>query len=121
MTSILIVDDEHDILLAAEILLSDEGFEVRTARNGREALERLAEKHPDIVLMDVMMPILTGPETIRQMKADPDYAKIPIILMSAVQPSFKSDEVAWDLFIRKPFEIDSLLVSIQKLLEKKKG
>jgi CheY-like chemotaxis protein len=119
MKSILIVDDEHDILLAAEILLSEEGFEVRTARNGREALERLAERHPDIVLMDVMMPILTGPETIRRMKSDSEYAKIPIILMSAVQPNFERDEAPWDMFIRKPFEIDSLLESIQKLLGKK--
>lgn len=116
MKSILIVDDEHDILLAAEILLTDEGFEVRTARNGREALERMAEKHPDIVLMDVMMPILSGPDTIKRMKADPEYANIPIILMSAVKPSFDRDTTPWDIFLRKPFEIDSVLEAIQKLV-----
>lgn len=116
MKSILIVDDEHDILLAAEILLTEEGFEVRTARNGREALERLAEKRPDVMLLDVMMPILSGPETIHRMKADPEYAKIPIILMSAVRPNFERDEVPWDFFLRKPFEIDAVLAAIQKLV-----
>jgi DNA-binding response OmpR family regulator len=116
MKSILVVDDEHDILLAAEILLTEEGFDVRTARNGREALERLAEKRPDVMLIDVMMPILSGPETIRRMKSDSEYANIPIILMSAVRPNFPRAEVLWDVFIRKPFEIDEVLVAIRKLL-----
>lgn len=121
MKSVLIVDDEHDILLAAEILLEDEGYEVRIARNGREALERMAEKRPDVVLMDVMMPVLTGPETVRRMKADPEYAKIPIIMMSAVKPSFERDEVPWDLFLRKPFDIDAVIGAIQKLLDATKA
>lgn len=120
MTSILIVDDEADILLALEMILADEGFQVRTARNGKEALERLAERRPDVILLDVMMPVMSGPDTIRHMKADPEYRNIPIVLMSAVLPRFKREDFPWDAFLRKPFEISDILVTLQKIVAAKK-
>lgn len=113
MKTVLVVDDEHDILLALEMLLEEEGYEVVTALNGKQALERLAERRPDVVLMDVMMPIMSGPETILRMKADPEYATIPIVLMSGVKPAFGRDEYPWDFFIRKPFEIEKVLETIR--------
>jgi CheY-like chemotaxis protein len=71
--------------------------------------------------MDVMMPILSGPETIQRMKGDPEYTNIPIILMSAVMPNFDRKVVPWDVFLRKPFEIDDLIETIRKLLNKTKA
>jgi CheY-like chemotaxis protein len=120
MKSILIVDDEHAILLALEMVLTDEGYSVRTALNGKQALERLAEQRPDVVLLDVMMPVLSGPETIKHMKSDPEYAQIPIVLMSAVFPQFTQEEFPWDAFLRKPFEITRILAVIESVIAGKK-
>jgi CheY-like chemotaxis protein len=116
MKTILIVDDEHDIVLALELFLLEEGYEVRIAHNGREALERLAEGRPDLVLMDVMMPIMSGTETIRHMKEDDEYSKIPIVLMSAVWPHFEKADCPWNAFLRKPFEIDLVLLTLKEVL-----
>ena len=118
MRLILVVDDEFDILLALEMLLQEEGFEVVTASNGKQALERLAERLPDVVLMDVMMPVLYGPETILKMKADVEYALIPIVLMSGVNPAFSQDDYPYSAFIRKPFLISNVLESIEAVLKK---
>jgi DNA-binding response OmpR family regulator len=120
MTKILVVDDEHDILFALEMLLNEEEYQVITAINGRHALERLAEGRPDLVIIDVMMPILSGPETILKMKADAEYATIPIILMSGVKPAFTKKDYPFDLFLQKPFEIDHVLKTIKNVLARKK-
>ena len=119
MKTILVVDDEQDIILALEILLSDEGFEVITAQNGREALERLAERLPDVVIMDVMMPILSGPQTLEKMRSDAEYTQIPVIMMSAVKPSIDFTRLKVSSFIRKPFEISAMLDAIDQVLQGK--
>ena len=116
MRSILVVDDEHDILLALELILSEEGFQVIKAHNGREALARLAEVRPAMVLLDSMMPVMSGLETIKAMKADPEYSRIPIVLMSAVAPRVSRDEYPWDVFLRKPFEIEGLMSVIHAVI-----
>ena len=120
MKSILVVDDEQDIILALKILLAEEGYEIFTAHNGREALERLAEKIPDIMLIDVMMPILSGPETIVRMRADAGYANIPVVVMSAIKPKADLDKLKVGAFIRKPFEIELLLQTLDQVLAEKK-
>lgn len=120
MRSILVVDDEQDILISLEMLLEEEGYQVTLARHGKEALERLAERRPDAVLIDVMMPIMSGAETIRRMKEDPEYRKIPIVLMSAVRPPFKQEDFPWDALLKKPFEIDAVLSALDKVIPKTK-
>lgn len=119
MRTILVVDDEQDIILALEILLAEEGYEIITANNGRQALERLAERRPDLVLIDVMMPILSGPETIAKMRADSEYAEIPVVLMSAIKPQVDLQKLKIAAFIRKPFEIDTILKTIDQVLGSK--
>lgn len=115
MRTILAVDDEHDILLVIDLLLSEANFTVVKASNGKEALARLAETRPEVVLMDIMMPVMSGLDTLKIIKADPDYQKIPVVLMSALSPRVSREEYPWDAFLRKPFEIDELLGTIERL------
>ncbi len=121
MKTVLVVDDEQDIILALEILLADEGYEIMTAHNGREALERLAERMPDVVLIDVMMPILSGPDTIARMRADPEYREIPVVLMSAIKPQVDFEKLKITAFVRKPFEIDTIIKIIEQVTSQKKS
>ena len=115
------MDDEQDIILALELLLAEEGYEIITANNGCQALERLAEKIPDLVLIDVMMPILSGPDTIEKMRANAEYAEIPVVLMSAIKPQVDLQKLKIGAFIRKPFEIDTILKTIEQVLEAKRS
>lgn len=115
MKTILVVEDEQDILLTIELILEPEGYEVVTAANGREALARLAERQPALVVMDVMMPVQNGLDTLKLMRADPDYAAVPVLLMSAAKVQAAQAEYGWNEFLRKPFEIDELLEAVLRL------
>ena len=81
---ILVVDDEDDIREVAQISLEMmAGWEVIPARSGEEGIRRAAEERPDAILLDVMMPDLDGPSTVRLLRADPATAAIPVILLTA--------------------------------------
>jgi two-component system phosphate regulon response regulator PhoB len=115
MKSILVVEDEHDILLTIELILDPEGYHVVKAANGVEALARLAETKPALVIMDVMMPVQNGLDTLLIMRADPDYKNVPVLLMSAAKVQVDQKKFGWTDFLRKPFEIDQLLESVARL------
>ena len=115
MKTILVVEDEQDILLTIGLILEPEGYEVVSAVNGREALARLAEKTPALVIMDVMMPVQNGLDTLRIMRADPEYAQVPVLLMSAAKVQAEQKDYGWSDFLRKPFEIDELLEAVARL------
>lgn len=119
MKTILIVDDEYDIVLALEMLFSDEGYKVATASNGKEALVRMAEVSPDLILLDVMMPVLTGLEVLKVMRAKPDFGNTPVILMSAVPVHAKQQDYGWNEFITKPLNVDMVLSLVERLIRKK--
>ncbi|MGZ3695031.1 MAG: response regulator [Bdellovibrionota bacterium] len=121
MRTILVVDDEHDILLVVDLLLSEANFNVVKASNGKEALARLAEIRPELVLMDVMMPVMGGLDTLKVIKADPEYKTIPVILMSALPPRISQQEYKWDGFLQKPFEIHELMSTIERVTGGKKS
>jgi CheY-like chemotaxis protein len=118
MKTILVVEDEQDILLTIELILAPEGYEVVTAANGREALARLAERTPALVVMDVMMPVQNGLDTLKIMRADPEYAEVPVLLMSAAKVQVAQKDYRWNEFLRKPFEIDELLEAVERLAGK---
>src|SRR5690606_9580668 len=84
MQTVLVVDDELGILEALADLLREEGYRVLTAVHGREALERMAELRPDLVLTDWMMPVLDGPALVERIRTDPALRDIAVLGMSAV-------------------------------------
>ena len=116
---ILLVDDEPDFLSVIRMRLSKAGYDVICAHHGKDALERLKLKKPDIIITDVMMPVMDGVDLFQELKNDPETKKIPIIVITVkdkLEESFKA--VGVDEFIAKPFEIDELLRKIQKCIVK---
>ena len=115
--TILIVDDEFGILEVLEFILRDAGFSVKNALNGQDALARLEEVAPDLVILDYMMPILDGTGVIRAMRADPKYSAVPIILTSALhERTIQKSCDGYQAFLRKPYKTERLLEEIARLL-----
>jgi CheY-like chemotaxis protein len=81
---ILLVDDDPDFVEAVKVIVESGGYEVRVAYDGQEGLEAVAEEKPDLIVLDVMMPVMNGHEACGQLKNNPETAKIPIILLTAV-------------------------------------
>ena len=80
---VILAEDDPDIQLVARLSLKRAGFNVRVVGNGQEALDAIREQKPDVILLDWMMPELDGPETCRQLKADPETSSIPVIFLTA--------------------------------------
>ena len=81
---VLLVDDDPDFVEAVKVIVENGGYAVRVAYDGAEGLEAVAEEKPDLIVLDVMMPVMNGHEACAKLKADPQTAKIPIILLTAV-------------------------------------
>jgi CheY-like chemotaxis protein len=117
MTTILVVDDEPLIAMALEAALEDAGYEVMTAANGRQGLERLAEARADLVLLDMMMPVMSGPAMLAAMAAHPELAGIPVIILSSLPEATIRDRVdGVAAIIRKPYTAHQVLGEIVKAL-----
>ena len=117
---ILIADDEPNIVTALEFLLQRNGYEVHIARNGEAALKLVEEHKPDLVLLDVMMPVKSGYEVCQRMRERADWRNIKIIMLTAkgrdVEMS-KGLSIGADLYITKPFSTQELVAKISGLLE----
>lgn len=116
MRTLLVVDDEVGITEALRELLSEEGFLVLTARHGQEGLERIAEKRPDLILLDYMMPVMDGREMMKALAGDAATRDIPVLLMSAMPRVSLPADCKPTHFLRKPFNLDQLLVHVRRLL-----
>jgi CheY-like chemotaxis protein len=116
MKTILVVDDEFGIAEALSSTLTDEGYRVFTAANGKQGWTMLAEVKPDLVIVDYMMPIWSGPRMIEAMREDPSSANIPVIMMSAVARPEATTTDGYAAYLRKPFDLDTLLEIVAKLL-----
>jgi CheY-like chemotaxis protein len=114
--TLLVVDDEVGITEALRELLSEEGFLVLTARNGREGLERVAEKRPDLIVLDYMMPVMDGREMMKALEGEPTTRDIPVLLVSAMPRASLPADCKPMHFLRKPFNLDQLLVHVRRLL-----
>ncbi len=115
--SILIVDDEPSILQSLSGLLSDEGFEVMTAANGYEALQKIEGEAPDLVLLDIWMPGLDGIETLKEIKTShPNIQVIIITGHGTIETAVQSTKLGAYDFIEKPLSIDKVIVSINNAL-----
>lgn len=117
---ILIADDEEDVLLLCRVNLEFEGFEVTEASNGQEALDRAREIHPDLVLLDVMMPVKDGWECLTEMKEDPALKDVPVVMLTAkVQEEHQLRGLASGAadYITKPFHPTALVRTVKTVLE----
>jgi DNA-binding response OmpR family regulator len=116
---VLIVDDELNIVTALEFLLQKSGYEVMAAQNGDEALERVESFAPDLVLLDVMIPRISGYEVCRRMRERPDWKHIKIVMLSAKGREAevsKGVSLGADLYVTKPFSNRELVGKIGELL-----
>ncbi len=120
MNKILIVEDEADIQALVHRVLTANGFEVFKASNGEEGLIKATTLKPDLIIMDLMMPGMSGLEVCRLLKKRPDMKGVPIIILSALNRSVDreyAEEAGADKYISKPFKIDELLVAIDTLMK----
>ncbi len=118
MKKILIVDDEPDVIQVIGVRLKAAGYEIQTAVNGEDALQKIAQEHPDLVILDVVMPKMDGFAAYKQLRSNKDTARIPIIVLTArgkMEDTFKVLGV--DEFMPKPFDFNKLLAAIERLLK----
>ena len=120
---ILIVDDDEDVLLIVQTILDNAGYSAVLARNGREGVEKAIEDHPDLILLDVMMPELSGWEVCTTLKSAPETRHIPIAMLtvkSEIRDLITGMQVGADDYITKPFTRKKLLSTVKRLLEEKR-
>lgn len=118
---ILIADDEPNIVTALEFLLERNGYEVHVARNGDEALKLVEACNPDLVLLDVMMPVRSGYDVCKRIREHPDWRRIKIIMLSAKGRGAEVNKglaIGADLYVTKPFSTLDLMGKISELLER---
>jgi CheY-like chemotaxis protein len=116
MASILVVDDERTIVETIVELLTWDGHSVAAASNGVRALEMLAKEKPDVVLLDFMMPLKDGIETLRAMREVEETASVPVIFMTAAPMSIPPNAPRYELLLVKPFSVEILREAIQTVL-----
>ena len=117
MSSILVVDDEPAIVETVAELLSWEGHSVLTANDGQHALEQLRKSTPiEVVILDFMMPIKDGIQTLREIRADGQLSAIKVILTTAAPTSIPKDAPKYDALLVKPFSVDQLRDAIARVL-----
>lgn len=119
--SILIADDEPNIVLSIEFLLQDAGYRVRIARDGQEAIDAVAAEPPDLVLLDVMLPRLSGFDVCQRIRAHPAWRDIRIVMLSAKGREVevhKGLAVGADAYVTKPFAIQELLAVVAHQLQR---
>ena len=112
---IIIVDDVMSNVLLLKVLLTNEKFAIATASNGRQALEQVEKENPDLVLLDVMMPDMSGFEVAQHLKSNPNTADIPIIFLTALNSTadiVKGFQVGANDFISKPFNKEELIIRV---------
>jgi DNA-binding response OmpR family regulator len=113
---VLVADDEEDIRVLVSFRLDRAGWDVVTAADGREALDLILERRPDIAVLDVRMPKLTGIEVLQQVRADVTVGETPVILLSA---GVQEDSIAKGLeaganeYMKKPFSPDELAARVE--------
>ncbi len=124
MAKILVVDDEEHIVMILKDSLEFSGFQVVTAYNGVEALERVESDHPDLIVLDIGMPKLDGWEVCRRLKSEEKTKNIPIIILTAYAQASdqrKGAQLGADRFVTKPCDLTYLVEEINTLLARKKS
>ncbi|MGA9142014.1 MAG: response regulator [Methanocella sp.] len=120
---IMVVDDEPDVVDLVKLVLESDGFSVVTAYSGKEALEKIDNEMPDLVLLDIMMPQMDGWEVYSRIKANPRTKDIPVAMLTAKSQSIDKmiglHVVKVDDYITKPFGRSELLERVKRILKEK--
>ena len=120
---IVYIEDDSEMLDLVELILTRHGFDVHGAHGGRQGIDIVHQEHPDLILLDLMMPDLDGWDVYQQLKAEPDTKDVPVIIITAKTQSI--DKVLGlhiakvDDYISKPFRPQELLDSIEKVFSEK--
>ncbi len=117
LKKILLVEDEPAIAELLQAVLEEAGYQVDLAANGREGLRRLTVVQPDMVLSDVMMPVLDGRQLCRAINTNPHYQAIPVVLMSAAREDQCCRECDCAAFLPKPFALEQVVATIAQVLQ----
>ena len=117
---ILIVDDEPHMLRVTELSIKKGGYQIVIGRNGKEALELAAREKPNLIVMDVSMPEMDGLTALTQLKANPETAKIPVIMLTVRGQAMarqQAEQSGAAVYLTKPFSPSQLLAEVRRLLE----
>ena len=117
---ILIVDDEPHMLRVTELSIKKGGYQIVIGRNGKEALELAAREKPSLIVMDVSMPEMDGLTALTQLKANPETAKIPVIMLTVRGQAMarqQAEQSGAAVYLTKPFSPSQLLAEVKRLLE----
>lgn len=118
---ILVVDDEPDILKVVTFILKKSGYDTFSAVDGKEALDMVKDKKPDLILLDLRLPVMDGNEVCRRIKSDDSLKTIPVLLLTASGADTvaqKTKTLGADDYIIKPFSKEALLKKVDKFLKK---
>lgn len=127
--TVLIVDDEEDVVSYLEMLLEDAGFQTRSARDGNEAMESIRARKPDLITLDISMPLASGTRLYKEIRTDPELADIPVVIVTAVT-GYGGDPRGYEKFISqrnlvpppeaffsKPIDREEFLATVRDLLD----
>jgi two-component system, chemotaxis family, chemotaxis protein CheY len=113
--SVLVVDDDSGIRDSLAECLESEGYRVNLAQNGAEGIERVRERRPDLIVVDLFMPVMNGYQFLAELRTDPTAGAIPVVLMTGAAPRTGSSLPAVDAVLPKPFELEDLLAVVRRL------
>jgi DNA-binding response OmpR family regulator len=117
---VLIVDDEPGIIVALQFLMEQNGYATMVAFSGEEAMEAVAKHHPDLMLLDIMLPVVDGFEVCQRVRENPDWNNIRIVLVTALGNEAnvtKGLDLGADAYVTKPFSNADLVAKVKELLE----
>ena len=115
----MVVDDNQLLLQALCEHLENKGYDTAVATNGKEAIERIEQELPDLVIMDIVMPIMNGIDATKAIRANPKYKAIPVVAFTSKSNIGQWDEI-FDDYLIKPFDFDNVLQIIERLILKSK-
>ena len=122
--TVLLAEDEPNIVESLSFLLQRAGFEIKVATDGRQALESALEHQPDVLVLDLMLPELDGYEVLRQLRANPKGANLPVLMLTAKGPRIDREtalECGADLFMTKPFANAEITAAVTRLASEPRG
>jgi DNA-binding response OmpR family regulator len=111
---VLVVEDDVDLAALLEMILVDAGYEVRTAADGAQALERVGERMPDLVLLDMRMPVMNGWEFAREFRARHGRAAPIVVVTAAENARLRAEEIGAEGWLEKPFDLDAVLAAVAR-------